>query len=342
MPSCPPTLHRYVDEVVCPQHRPGQWAGARRPRIVVPMTETWYPAVPFTAADAAALGISPRRLQLDTRNGLLIRWARGVYARADLPDSVELRAHVVALGTSDHHVIRDRTAAWLLGVDMHVMSEHDLLPPVESCAVRGRNPTRRPEADGRTRDLAPGDVIELHGLRVTAPIRTAMDLGCNLRRREAFAAMNTLARLHGFTSGDLALEVPRFRGRRGVIQCRGLVPLVDPRIESPREAWVLIEILDHGLPAPEPQWWIVIDGVPTYRLDFAYVNAKVAVEYDGEDAHDQTPEQRDDDRERRRWLRENGWTVIVVKRGDFTGPARDRWIREVRAALAPSYTNRRW
>ncbi|WP_182376378.1 DUF559 domain-containing protein [Nocardioides sp. WS12] len=301
-----------------------------------------YPDHPFAAADAAALGVTQRRLRLDTVNGLLRRWTRGIYARADLPDSVELRAQVIGLATSEHHVIRDRTAAWLLGVDMHVMSEHDLLPPVESCALRGRNPTRRPEADGRTRDLSPTDVINVHGLRVTSPIRTAMDLGCHLRRRDAFAAMTSLARLHGFTARDLARELPRFRGRRGVIQCRGLVPLVDPRIESPREAWVLIEINDAALPAPEPQWWIEIDGVPTYRLDFAYVNAKVCVEYDGADFHDRTPEQRDDDRERRRWLRDNGWTVIVVKRGDFMGGASDRWIRELRAALAPSYTNRRW
>ncbi|KRA28206.1 MULTISPECIES: type IV toxin-antitoxin system AbiEi family antitoxin domain-containing protein [unclassified Nocardioides] len=305
-------------------------------------TTSHYPEHPFTSAEAAALGVSHRRLELDARDGVLTRWARGVYARAEVPDSVELRAAVVALAASNHHVIRDRTAAWLLGVDMHVMSEHDLLPPIETCALRGRNPTRRPEADGRTRDLAPHDIIEAHGLRVTSPLRTAMDLGCNLRRREAFAAMTTLARLHGFTALDLAREVPRFRGRRGVIQCRGLVPLVDQRIESPREAWVLIAIHDAGLPLPEPQHWIEIDEVPTYRLDFAYVNARVYVEYQGADYHDRTQQKRDADQIRRTWLRENGWTLIEVRRGDFTGAALDRWIRELRAALAPSYTNRRW
>lgn len=301
-----------------------------------------YPRHPFAASDADVIGVSQRRLERDARNGVLKRWARGVYCLADLADSVELRARVLALASSNHHVLRDRTAAWLLGVDMHVMSEHDLLPPIESCALRGRNPTRRPEADGRTRDLSATDVVEVHGLKVTSPVRTAMDLGCNLRRREAFAAMTMLARLHGFTALDLARELPRFRGRRGVIQCRQLIPLVDPRIESAREAWVAVEIHDEGLPPPEPQWWIVIDGVPTYRLDFAYVHARVCVEYDGDDFHDQNDEQREADHTRRAWLRDHGWTVIVVKRGDFSGAERDRWIRELRVALAPSYTNRRW
>lgn len=110
------------------------------------------PLHPFTRFDAAALGHTQRDLEVACRNGTLIRWARGVYGRSDAPDSVDTRAQVIALAASDHHVITDRTAAWLHGVDMLTMSEHDLLPPTESCAVRGRNPTRRPEADGRTRE----------------------------------------------------------------------------------------------------------------------------------------------------------------------------------------------
>ncbi|MDF1603598.1 DUF559 domain-containing protein [Nocardioides sp. YIM 152315] len=110
-------------------------------------------------------------------------------------------------------------------------------------------------------------------------------------------------------------------------------------MESQREAWVYLDIVDAGLPLPEPQAWIEIDGVPTYRLDFAYRRARVVVEYDGEEAH----AGRDaEDEERRDWLRRHGWTVIVVRRGDFTDARRDRWLRELRAALQPPYSNRRW
>ena len=82
-----------------------------------------------------------------------------------------------------------------------------------------------------------------------------------------------------------------------------------------------------------------IDGVPTYRLDFAYRRARVVVEYDGEEAHEGREAE---DEERRAWLRRHGWTVIVVRIGDFTGEALDRWLDELRSALATAYSNRRW
>lgn len=305
------------------------------------MDSTW-PAHPFTRADLAALDRSPADLRRAIRGGDLRGVVRGVFVAAGVPDTIELRAGALAEVVSPHHVVTDRTAAWLHGVDAHAYAEHDSVPLIETCAVRWHEPTARAEADGRTRDLHPCDVMVLHGVPVTTPLRTALDLGCCLRRREAFAAMVALARLHRLTSDDLVRELGRYRRRRGVIQLRGLAGLVDPRIESPREAWVFLEIADGGLPLPEPQFWIVVDGVPTFRLDFAYPKARVCVEYDGVEAHEQSDEQREHDRRRRRWLRDHGWTVIVVRNGDFTRDELDRWLRELREALRATYSNRRW
>jgi very-short-patch-repair endonuclease len=77
-------------------------------------------------------------------------------------------------------------------------------------------------------------------------------------------------------------------------------------------------------------------------LDLAYPRLRVVVEYDGEDFHDRTEEQRRHDAERRAWLEEHDWTVVVVKKGDFTGAGLDRWLGELRRALRPTYSNRRW
>ncbi|WP_395656627.1 DUF559 domain-containing protein [Nocardioides sp.] len=239
-------------------------------------------------------------------------------------------------------VVIDRTAAWLHGVDVHLYAEHDGVPSVETCALRWRPRTTRAGVDGRSRDLQPTDVTVLGGVRVTTALRTALDLGCCLRRREGFAAMTALARLDGFTQQDVVRQLGRYRRRRGVIQLRELAGLLDPRVESQREAWVLLAIADAGLPLPEPQFWIVIDGVPTYRLDFAYPRLRVCVEYDGVEAHEKTAEQRDRDRVRRRWLRDHGWSVIVVRNGDFSDDRLSCWLARVRAALVPAYSNRRW
>lgn len=171
---------------------------------------------------------------------------------------------------------------------------------------------------------------------------TALDLGCHLRRREAFAALNALVRIHAIPCADLWTSSRRLRGRRGVRQLRELLRLADPRVESARESWTLLAIHDAGIPLPEPQVWIEVDGVPTFRLDFAYRRAKVCVEYDGFEAHDASQEQRDYDRRRRAWLEAHGWTVIVVRVGDFTGEALERWLDDLRAALRPTYSPRRF
>ncbi|GAA3543606.1 hypothetical protein [Nocardioides daeguensis] len=301
-----------------------------------------FPRAAFHVRDAAEHGLTGTQIWRAAAAGLLIRVGSGTYRRFDTPDSVALRILAIRCSVAANQILVDRTAAWVHGVDVHTFGERDVLPDIETCSLRGHRATRRPELASRERDLKASDIVEIEGIRVTSPLRTALDLGCHLRRREAFAAMCMLARLHGLSGADLVRELPHFRRRRGVVQCRQLAPLLEPRVESHREAWVLLEILDEGLPAPEPQWWIEINGVPTYRLDLAYPSARVCVEYDGEEFHDLIDEQRELDEERRQWLRDNGWTVIVVKRGDFTGGARNRWLRALQAALAPTYSNRRW
>jgi hypothetical protein len=300
-----------------------------------------FPREPFTTAGARAAGISRKRLHSALRNGLIRRVLHGVYLRADQPDTVETRAacaaHVVAPGS----VLRDRTAAWVHGVDMLTHAEHDLLPRLETCVARFRAPTDRSGVDGGTRDLSEDDVMTVHGLLVTTPLRTALDLGCNLRRRDALAALDQFMRLHGITQEQLHRGAIRFFRRRGVVQLRQLIPLADCRAESPRESWTRLAIVDAGLPCPEPQLWIEVDGVPTYRLDLAYPRCRVAVEYDGEEFH-RTSEQKEHDAARREWLKKDGWKVVVVRNGDFTGPGLDRWLTELRAALRPTYSNRRW
>jgi len=300
------------------------------------------PDRPFLAAELSALGLSRVLLREQIALGAVRTPYLGVYIPSHLPDDRDVRIRAIAMVTTEHHVICDRSAGWVHGVDTYALAETQVVPEVETCALRGHRTTRVRGVDGRTRDLSPGDVMMVAGVRVTTPLRTALDLGCNLRRREAMAALNEFARLHGVSTTMLRAALPRFRGRRGVVQLRELVPLVDGRIESHRESWVWLELHQHGLPMPTPQHWIVIDEIPTYRLDFAWISAKACVEYDGVDFHEKTEAQRQQDRQRRQWLRDHGWTVIVVRLGDFSGDALDRWIGEVREALRPTYSTRRF
>lgn len=297
------------------------------------------PDRPFTLADLDRYGLTRKILRRLVKENVVRRIVRGAYAPTALPDTLELRAQAVALVVPPDQVVRDRTAAWIHGVDTFTYAEHGLEPPIELCALRGREPSTRSGTAGRTRDLAPRDIVFIAGVRVTTPLRTALDLGCCLRRREAMAALDAFARLHGLTVAEMQAAAKLFRRRRGVVQLRELIPLVDPRAESARESWIRLAIHDAGLPTPEPQYWVVVDGAPTYRLDLAYPHCRVAVEYDGFDAHERTPEQKEYDEARRAWLRGNGWTIIVIRRGDFTGEGLERWLRELGEALQPTYSN---
>lgn len=305
------------------------------------MTPT-LPNTPFSTSDLERLGIPRRDLYRMIEAGDVRRISQGTYAAAHLPDTVGVRAAAIALVVSDDHVVIDRSAAHIHGVDAITYAEHDLRVDLETCALRGKSRTRRSGVDGHVRDLLPEDIMKISGVWVTTPVRTASDLGCNLRRREAYAAMCALAREHRLTATQIVDVLRRFKRRRGVRQARSLAPLVDTRFESAREAWTFLEIVDRGLAVPEPQVWIEVDGVPTFRLDLAYRHARICIEYDGFDFHERTREQREYDSERRAWLRENGWIVIAIRRGDFTGAKADRWIRELRDALRPAYSNRRW
>jgi hypothetical protein len=198
--------------------------------------------------------------------------------------------------------------------------------------LRGHDPTDRRDCHGGTRGLKPEDWQLIGGVRTTTPVRTALDLACKLPRHEALAALDAFARDYDVTATVLRRLLVRYFRRRGVIQARELVSLSDDRSESRGESWTRLDIHDAGLPAPTPQHWVVCDGVPTYRLDLAYPRARVAVEYDGVVFHS-TPEQRAHDEERRAWLREHGWYVIVVTKDSFAADACAAWLGELREVI---------
>ena len=300
----------------------------------VPSTETFDPdGGPFTSGQALAAGLSRWDLAQLVREHAVRRILTDVYIPWHEPDTLENRALAAALVVPAHAVAVDRTAAWLWGVDVRKPWQLDVAPPVEFFALRGHARLRRGGVRSGERDLAPRDVTSVGGVRLTVPVRTALDLACAPGPYEALAAMDGLARVQGVTVEELLRELPRYRRRRGVVQARRLVPLVDGRAESAGESFTRLAIVDSGLPVPQPQVWVLESGVPKFRLDLAYPRLKICIEYDGEAFHS-SREQREADRLRRTWLREHGWKVIVVRKDDFKGAALDSWLRELREEIA--------
>lgn len=300
--------------------------------LVAPWPGSSLPPSPFTRQQAAEAGIGADDLKRLTASREIRRVLRGVYASADTPDSLSTRCAAARLVTSEHMVICDRTAAWIWGVDVFDYRELEILPPLETWALRGHPRVTRVGCAGGTRDLGAEDLVEVDGLRITSPLRTALDLACRLPARSALAALDAFMREHALTRHDYRRGLVKYYRRRGVVQARTLVGLADGRSESAGESWVRLAMLEAGLPEPELQCWVDVDGVPTYRLDIAYPKHKVAIEYDGAEFHDR-PADRDRDQMRRTWLREHGWTVIVVNRHRLGEQAVRRWTDEAARAL---------
>lgn len=299
------------------------------------------PPGPVTRLQLLQLGLSESAIVGLLRDRSLRRVFQGVYVAATIEDTVQLRAEAAMLVLGPGHVVCDRAAAYLHGVDVYGVRENHSRA-LETCVRRGGTPTRHRGVDGRQRDLAERDLLTVGRLCVTTPMRTALDLGCALPRHRAIGAMDALARTHALDPVEMALECGRFRGRRGVVQLRELVSLVNPTSESPRESWIRLAIADAKLPPPTLQWWVIEDGVQMFRLDLAYPDHKVAVEYDGEDFHRRKRAQIESDRRRRSWLRQRGWFVIVITKSDLSGSSADDWLEQLREALLPQTRRFRW
>ena len=274
---------------------------------------------PFTPAQAELLGVSRQQLRTLLADGFVRRVLTGVYAAAQAPDNMERRAQAVALVVPPSAVVTDRTAAWLHGVDILPRSALSVPPPVTVFRATGTRLRRAGVASG-TRGLLPSDVMIVGGVRVTTPLRTMCDLGRLLWRFDALAAIDGFLRL-GVDPGAVALEIPRFKGFRGVRQLRVLVPLGSAKSESPGESALRLHWYDAGLPRPEIQFWVYDDAERgIYRLDLALPELRYAAEYDGEEFHTDDEDKTHDER-RREWLNvHRDWTVDVFKKHEVYGP----------------------
>lgn len=298
-------------------------------------------ARPVTRQQLLESGIPARRIEAMRRRGELRLVFRGVYVAGEVEDSLVTRIEAAGLVLRPDQVVCDRAAAFLHGVDVYGVREAESRP-LETCVLRGGTRTRRHGIDGRERDLAAHEIQTHRRVRVTTPPRTALDLGCSLPRHRALGVLDELSRAHDLEPRAFEAEISRFRGRRGVLQLRDLLPLIDPRSESQRESWIRLEIADAGLPRPEVQWWVIEDGVALWRLDLAYPDHKVAIEYDGAEFHRRTSEQIEHDARRRRWLRTRGWKVIVVTKEDLRNGPGATWLGALREALIPQTRRFRW
>lgn len=278
---------------------------------------------PFTTRQAAAEGVTRANLGRLVDLALLRRPILGAYIATQAGDSPLIRAQCLSLVVPEDSVVCDRHAGWLLGADMILApGEHLALRPISIFRPSGHGRLRNGLSDSGERNLTPSHVVEVHGLAVTSPLRTAWDLGRVRYREAAIAGLDAMLRLDLFTQEELVAGVRRFRRMRWVTRLRELAPLADGRAASPGESVLRLRWLDCGLPRPDLQVQVWVDGVLIAILDIAHEDLRFAAEYDGVEWHT-SPEQREHDIRRRAAVGRQRWVVTPFVTANVFGLRRD-------------------
>ena len=249
--------------------------------------------------------LSRSRLDTQIRTGQLLKVWPGVYS-VDEPDTL-IRLRGLDLRAGRPIAMCMGTAAAAYGFDSEDVVDLHVLNPA---GHQLRN------SDGlfvHRRDGAP--LIEINGRLATSPEWTAVEVARGLRRSRALATLDAALRSGTCDARGLRAAADAQAGRRGIVVARELIPLARAEAESPMESEARLVMFDGGLPTPALQYEIVDRSGRRWRLDFAWPDRRVAVEYDGFDWHSD-PDTFRKDRQKRAALQENGWSLVSIVSDD--------------------------
>ncbi|WP_364748399.1 hypothetical protein [Arthrobacter sp. LAR12-1-1.1] len=184
--------------------------------------------------------------------------------------------------------------------------------------VRPSNERHGRDVRCHTRPFAEHDVAVVNGLRMTSLERTTADCAMLLGYRQALILTDHALRL-GADPAALQTMANDLDGRRGIRTFRRVLASADPRSESRGETLARELILRCRIRPPEPQLE-VSSRAGRHRLDFAWKEEKVALEFDGKIKYfdySPTAEVIFEERRREKALTEEGWRFVRVEWKDL-------------------------
>jgi G:T-mismatch repair DNA endonuclease (very short patch repair protein) len=248
---------------------------------------------------------------------------RGVYVHRDVPLTHEVRAEAACV-LLPFAVVSGRSAAVLWGVDLAGADDD-----VEVTVPPGSHPTRVPGLRVRRAVFPAGHRSCRGGVPLTSPEATAVRLAGLLRGDEAVIAVDQMVET-GYTDlGRVRALAAGARGR-GAARARRACALADGLAQSPQETRVRLLLHQSELPHPVAQFRVMDGDRFVARVDFAWPERKIALEYDG--LWHAGSAQFAKDRRRLNRLTAAGWRVIFVTAADMHDPA--ALLARIAAALS--------
>lgn len=221
-----------------------------------------------------AAGVGASTITWLTARDRLIRVAPGVYGVGHIAE-VDLAAETTALlAARDGAVLSHWTAARL----WRLIAADDAERPIDVLVRGGRSATKAGVRTRRTRTLNRSDVHIHHGLPLTSPARTLLDLAplAKLRRLELMIDRARVDRL--VTQAELAERLQAAHGHPGRARVEQLIRDDDaPKLtRSEAEERVLALIRAAGLPTPR-----VNAQLHGFEVDFYWPEHRFVLEVDG-------------------------------------------------------------
>lgn len=275
---------------------------------------------PLDRAGARAAGITDWQL----RHGDVVRSSRNTYLPARAGELDRVRA--VLMGAPEHAIVSHLSAARLWGWQVPLVRADG---PVHLTVPSGARRRHRQDRRIHFSDVPAPETRRRHRFLVTSPSRTWIDLAATVPAAALLAVTDQLL-AGGFPADEFPVLLQRYRGRRGVATARRVVTCADALSGSPMESVLRWLVLDAGLPRPVLQHVVRVHGRFVGRVDMAWPERRVLVEFDG-DVH----RERDvfvDDLRRQNGLVLAGWTVLRFTSADVRGRPR-QVLAAIRAAL---------
>ena len=281
----------------------------------IPRIAELYPLV-HTPATLRMQGIGPRRLRNLIAGKTLQRIRRGAYIYNHNADQLNpddrLRVRCIAAHTVGFQgVFSHESAAVLWGLDLLTV------PQMLDAYSRSHCATDRERIHRHKTAISPDEVTRLPGtsIMVTTVARTLQDCARSMPFREAVVLADSIMRrglMEPHEVIETLLNLTGYGGSAGPF----LAQAVDASSESAGESLTRCLLMEHRLPSPVSQYPISCEG-RNYRVDFAWPEARVILEFDGEQKYVDHPGRDRREAARDRALTRAGWTVVHLTWADI-------------------------
>jgi hypothetical protein len=271
----------------------------------------------FSRVQALELGATRNTIEHRVASGAWPLVLPRVHRFAVVAGSLRQSAMAACLWSAPDGLVSRQTAAVLWGFEGIA---HDR---VHITVPQGRS-LRSPNVSvHHTGDLLPADVGRRGPIAVTSALRTAIDLAGVVDVGTLEVAIESALRRRLFSVGQLRWRSDALMGtgRPGSASLRALLEQRNlGRTDSGWEVRTAQLLISAGLPEPTRQHSVRDGNTEVARVDLAYPEARVVLEYDSDRWHSGTL-RRHANAARRNQLKALGWTVLEVTPATLRNPA---------------------